>query len=132
MHFYEKIPKKNLYKKIINILNGTLELTEREKQVILVMIQLDLAWSPTFRDDFKNVLSTDNRRTIMKETNIHKANLVKYINKFKEKNLLIKNSQDGWEIHPVILQPPVGGIVEIAYTIEISDHNAEAFTKTVV
>ena len=132
MHFYEKIPKKNLYKKIISILNGTLELTERERQVILVMIQLDLAWSPTFRDDFKNILSTDNRRTIMKETNIHKANLVKYINKFKEKNLLIKNSNGGWEIHPIILEPPVGGIVEIAYTLEINDDNVKDFTKAVV
>jgi hypothetical protein len=113
-------------------LNGTLELTEREKQVLYVLIQLDMAWSPTFKNDYKNILSTDSRRLIMKETNVHKANLVKYINKFKIKGLVIKNEQGGWEINPVIVTPPVGGIVEIAYTIEIDDYNAEHSTKTVV
>ena len=132
MHFYKKIQNKNLYKTIINILNGTLELTEREKQVLYVLIQLDMAWSPTFKNDYKNILSTDSRRLIMKETNVHKANLVKYVNKFKSKGLVIKNAQDGWEINPVIVTPPVGGIVEIAYTIEIEDYNAKRSTKTVV
>ena len=132
MHFYKKIQKKNLYKTIINILNGTLELTEREKQVLYVLIQLDMAWSPTFKNDYKNILSTDSRRLIMKETNVHKANLVKYVNKFKTKGLVIKNAQDGWEINPVIVTPPIGGIVEIAYTIEIDDYNAKNSTKTVV
>lgn len=132
MHFYKKILKKNLYKTIINILNGTLELTEREKQVLYVLIQLDVAWSPTFRDDYKNILSTDNRRTIMKETNVHKANLVKYINRFKEKGLILKNAQGGWDINPVIVKTPVGGIVEIVYTIEMDNYNAEEFTKSVV
>ncbi len=132
MHFYKKIQNKNLYKTIINILNGTLEITEREKQVLYVLIQLDMAWSPTFKNDYKNILSTDSRRLIMKETNVHKANLVKYVNKFKTKGLIIKNAQDGWEINPVIVTPPVGGIVEIAYTIEIDDYNAKNSTKTVV
>ena len=132
MHFYKKIPKKKLHKTIINILNGTLELTEREKQVLYVLIQLDVAWSPTFRDDVKNILSTDNRRTVMKETNVHKANLVKYINRFKEKGLVLRNEQGGWDINPVIVKPPVGGIVEIAFTIELEDYNAEDITKGVV
>ena len=132
MHFYKKILKKNLYKTIINILNGTLELTEREKQVLYVLIQLDVAWTPTFKDDYKNILSTDNRRTVMKETNVHKANLVKYINRFKEKGLVLKNAQGGWEINPVIVKPPVGGIVEIVYTIELDDYNVKNFTKSVV
>lgn len=132
MHFYKKIQKKNLHKTIINILNGTLELTEREKQVLYVLIQLDVAWTPTFKDDYKNILSTDNRRLVMKETNVHKANLVKYINKFKEKGLILKNKQGGWDINPVITKPPVGGIIEIAYTIEIEDHNVKNYDKGVV
>ena len=132
MHFYKKILKKNLHKTIIGILNGTLELTEREKQVLYVLIQLDVAWSPTFKDDYKNILSTDNRRTVMKETNVHKANLVKYINKFKSKGLILKNEQGGWDINPVIVKAPIGGIIEIAYTIEIDDYNAKNFTEGVV
>jgi len=113
-------------------LNGTLELTEREKQVLYVLIQLDVAWVPTFKSDYKNILSTDNRRAVMKETNVHKANLVKYVNRFKEKGLILKNDQGGWDINPIIVTPPVGGIVEIAYTIEIDDYNAKDFTKGVV
>ena len=132
MHFYKKIQKKNLYKEIISILNGRLELTEREKQVLFILIQLDLAWSPAFPNEYKNILSTDSRRIVMKETNIHKANLVKYINKFKEKGIILHNDQGGWEINPVIVEPSVGGIVEIAYTIEIEDYDAQNSTKTVV
>ena len=132
MQFYKKIQKKNLHREIINILNGSLELTEREKQVLNALIQMDLAWSPTFKNDYKNILSTDSRRIVMKETNIHKANLVKYVNRFKEKSLLIKNADGGWEVNPVIVTPPVGGIVEISYTIEIEDYNAKVINKTVV
>jgi hypothetical protein len=132
MHFYKKIKKKSLHKTIINILNGTLELTEREKQVLYVLMQLDISWSPTFRDDYKDVLSTDSRRAIMKETNVHKANLVKYVNKFKNKGLLVQNEQGGWEVNSAVTTPPVGGVMEIAYTIEIEDYNAENTTKTVV
>lgn len=132
MHFYKKIQQKNLYKEIINILNGNLELTEREKQVLNILIQIDLNWSPTFKDDFKNILSTDNRRAVMKETNVHKANLVKYVNEFKAKNIVLKNSSGGWEINSAITTPPVGGIFEISYTVEIEDYHAKDFTKNLV
>lgn len=123
MKFYKKIQKKHLRKELINIINGTIELTEREKQVLLTLIQLDEEWRPAFEADYKDVMSTDSRKAVMRETHLHKANLVKYSKVLKDKGLLIENTQGGWEVNPLLTTKPVNNILEITYTIELENEN---------
>jgi len=83
------------------------------------MLKIDDAWTPTFDDDHKDVLSTDSRKLLCKESNMNKANLSVYAKSLFEKGALIKNEEGGSEVNPILKPTPVGDIVEFTFTLDM-------------
>jgi len=94
MNFHKKVTKNNYIREYVTVLNGLLDLTPREIDVLVSTIKIDLAWFPRSPDEVKNVLSTDNRRLIKKEIHMDKSNFNKITSKLKSMGLLIA-SNDG-------------------------------------
>jgi hypothetical protein len=57
--------------------------------------------------DLKNLMSTDNRRLIMKSANITKANLTRSAKKFLSIGIL-EQSNDGRYLIPELMKPIIG------------------------
>lgn len=122
MIFQKKVQKSNYIRESVIVLNGLLGLTPREIDVLCAMIKIDIAWSPRTPSEAKNLLSTDNRRLIMKDANMHKSNFNKIINKLKSIGLLILASDDNYVINE-LLKPVINnkGKIEITFILDVAD-----------
>jgi hypothetical protein len=100
-------------------MQGLINITERERQLLLMLIKIDEAWKPTFDTEYKDVLSTDNRKILIKEANINKANLTMYTKSLQNKGCLITNEHGGIEVNPILMPEVVGDIVEYSFTLDL-------------
>ena len=103
MNQYEKRVKKNkLYKEFVDILNGKLQLSHRELELLTFLVKAETEWQPRIEGEEKNILSTDSRRLVMKETMINKSNLSKYLNVLREKGILTHDGKK-FELNPILI-----------------------------
>jgi len=119
--YLKKVKPRNKYREFLKVLNGNLHLTDRELQVMSLLMQLDVEWQPVLEGDVKNVNSTDSRKAVMKETRINKNNLTKYIRFLRDKGLLIDNGDEGLMVNPMFLPKETGNKIEILFTLELSE-----------
>jgi len=96
-------------------------MTEREMQLLLLMIKIDQDWEPTFDGEHKHILSTDNRRTLGRVANMNKANLTMYSKSLFEKGAIVKNDEGGMEVNQLLIPTIVGNIVEYSFTFDLGD-----------
>jgi len=120
--YRKKISKKNLYKEFVRVLNGLLQLSDREAEVLQLLMDIDAHWHPVLETDLKNILSTDNRRALMKETRINKNNLTKYLNILKDKGILVGDKETGYYINPIFMPKETSGIVEIVFILDLENN----------
>jgi hypothetical protein len=120
--YRKKISKKHLYKEFVRVLNGLLQLSDREAEVLALLMGIDANWRPVLETEKKNILSTDNRRALMEETRINKNNLTKYLNTLKEKGLLVGDSETGYSINSIFMPKQTGGIVEIIFILDFENN----------
>jgi hypothetical protein len=91
--FRKKVSKNRVYREYVDILNGKLQLSLREADVLAVLLQLNAEWGSMVKE-VGNILSTDVRRVLMRETLITKTNLARYITQLVDKGILVP-SEDG-------------------------------------
>lgn len=115
MKFGKYIKKKNLYKEYVRVLNGLFQLSERELEVFALLLKLDCEWKPILDTDYKNILSGHNRKTIMKETNVNKTNLSKYLRTLKNNNIIIKRDTGGYEIREIYTPKVFGDMLDVSF-----------------
>ena len=87
------VTKDTLIYEFLKSLNGILNITDRELELLSKLVELDMAFVPTLGES-KNVVSTANRKCIRKTLGITPDNLSRYISKFKEKGILIQGKAD--------------------------------------
>lgn len=87
--FVKAISNDDLYIEFLQSLNGILQLTDREMELMVTLIKLDINYTK-LPGISKNVVNTENRKYIMKSLGLTKDNLSRYIGKFKEKGYLIQ------------------------------------------
>ena len=123
MNKYEKkVKKSNLYKEFVSILNGKLQLSQRETDLLSLLVKIDSEWAPRYSGEEKNILSTDNRRFIMKETRINKSNLSKYINILRDKGILL--IENGKYVISPFLSPIIDkDRVTVIFNLVIDENN---------
>jgi len=90
--FKKKISKNKAYREYVDILNGKLQLSYREAEVLSVLLQLNAEWGSMVKET-GNILSTDVRRVLMRETLITKTNLARYITALKDKGILVETER---------------------------------------
>ncbi len=117
--FGKNIKSENLYTEYVRILNGLLQLSDREAELFALLLKVDYEWEPKLGEP-KNILSTDIRRAIMKETLVNKNNLSKYIKVLKEKGVLMK-TDDGYEVREMFVPKLTGGLLEVVFALDTRD-----------
>lgn len=118
-NFRKKLPQKKLFSEYVRIMNGIFSLSKREAEVYSFIIKLDTEWRPISEKDFKNILSTSNRRLIVRECNINKTNLSRLILELKTRGLLSINKDGGYEIPASIAIDSKDKVIEVVFTLEL-------------
>ena len=118
-NFRKIVPQRKLYSEYVKIMNGIFGLSKREAEVYSFVIRLDSEWRPASEKDFKDILSTSNRRLVIRECNINKTNLSRLIIDLKRKGLLTQNTQGGYEVPSSISIDLSSKVTEVVFTLEV-------------
>lgn len=114
------ISKTDLYNEFLKSLNGILDLTDRELQLLSTFIQLDIN-TPKLPNISKNVISTENRKYIRKTLGITPDNLSRYITKFKNQGILVKGRvEDEVMVNKALIPEVIGDRVQITIVLRLN------------
>lgn len=114
------VSKTDLYKEFLKSLNGILDLTDRELQLLSTFIQLDIN-TPKLPNISKNVISTENRKYIRKTLGITPDNLSRYITKFKNQGILVKGRvEDEVMVNKALIPEVIGDRVQITIVLRLN------------
>lgn len=116
--FRKKINKKKVYREYVDILNGKLQLSYREADVFAVLLQINAEWGSMVKE-MGNVLSTDARRVLMRETRITKTNLARYTTALKEKEILVDSPTGGLVINETFIPDFDGKTLDVLFALEV-------------
>jgi len=129
----QKIKKKELYSEYVRVLNGILRLSNREAEVLSLLLAADDLADP--EDINKHFI----REAITKKLGISEANLSKYLHTLKEKKLLVRGPTGKWvindHIRPIKENSEKNEIIEITITLEIDetfDNNFRSFSDYIL
>jgi len=100
--FQKKVSKNKAYREYVDILNGKLQLSYREAEVFAVLLQLNAEWGSMVKET-GNILSTDVRRVLMRETLITKTNLARYITALRDKGILIETAKGTMMLNEIFI-----------------------------
>lgn len=117
--YLKKVKSRNKYKEFIKVLNGLLQLSEREMEILSLLLQLDVEWPEGFAT--KNVISSDSRKFIMSSTKVNKNNLVKYINKFKTYGILEESGDGWWGINNTFKPVITGDTIKVTFILDLQN-----------
>lgn len=121
--FGKNIKAVNLYKEYVRVLNGLLQLSDREAELFALLLKVDCEWEPKLGEP-KNILSTDTRKAIMAETLVNKNNLSKYISVLKEKGIIVK-TDGGYEIREMFVPKLTGDLLEVVFVLDAQEKKVE-------
>lgn len=114
------VSKTDLYNEFLKSLNGILDLTGRELQLLSTFIQLDIN-TPKLPNISKNVISTENRKYIRKTLGITPDNLSRYITKFKNQGILVKGRvEDEVMVNKALIPEVIGDRVQITIVLRLN------------
>lgn len=100
------VSKNNLYYEYLKSINGILQLTDRELELLTKLIEYDLELDST-PDVPKNVIDSKHRKRIEKELGITHDNLSRYIKKLKLNGIIVEGKVDGEVMVNKILIPEI-------------------------
>lgn len=101
--YHKKVKYKDVFLEYAKLLNGYLQLTDRELQFFSYLLRFEIEYNSDF-NPIKNILSRENRKYIMQETYISKNNLSKYASVLRDKSIL-RFLEDGksYEVNPMLV-----------------------------
>lgn len=120
-NYRKKLPQKKLFSEYVKLMNGYFGLSKREAEIYSFIVELDSKWVPITDKDYKDILSTTNRKLIIRECNINKTNLSRLIIQLRNEGLIELNEHGGYEIPTSLALDINDKIFEIVFTFEIED-----------
>lgn len=115
------VNKGNLYYEYLNALNGILQLTNRELELLTKFVELDVNFIP-MSGVSKNVANTDNRRMIKSTMGITPDNLSRYISKFKKEGLLVQGkAEDELVVNKILIPEIIKDRVQITLILRVNE-----------
>lgn len=115
------VNKGNLYYEYLNALNGILQLTNRELELLTKFVELDVNFTPGIGVS-KNVANTDNRRMIKSTMGITPDNLSRYISKFKKEGLLVQGkAEDELVVNKILIPEIIKDRVQITLILRVNE-----------
>lgn len=113
------VKKADLYREFLKSLDGVLQLTTREQDLMVLLIELDVN-TPKLPGYSKNVISTENRRYLKTATGITSDNLSRYIGRLRDKGLIVKGkADDEWTVNPALIPKVIGDRVQITIVLRL-------------
>lgn len=100
------VNRSNLYYEYLRSINGILQLTDRELELLTKLIEYDLELDST-PEVPKNIIDAAHRKRITREIGITHDNLSRYIKKLKEGGMIVKGKADGEMMINRILLPEI-------------------------
>lgn len=119
------VPMADLHTEFLKSLNGILDLTKRELELLEKLIEIDIS-TPKLPGISKNVISTENRKYIRKVLGITPDNLSRYIARFKEQGILVKGKlEDEMIVNKAIVPEIIGDRVQVTIILKIKKDEHE-------
>ncbi|QOR56923.1 transcriptional regulator [uncultured phage cr60_1] len=119
------VPKTDLLKEFLKSLNGILNLTDRELELLTTFVELDVN-TPKLPNIHKNVISTENRKYIKRTLGITPDNLSRYIAKFKALGILQRGkAEDEVFVNKALIPEIIGDRVQITIILKLKKDEDE-------
>lgn len=116
----KSVSKADLNTEFLKSLNGILDLTDRELELLATFIAIDINTSK-LPNISKNVISTENRKYIRKVLGITPDNLSRYITKFKNQGILVKGKiEDEVVVNKALIPEIIGDRVQITIILRVN------------
>lgn len=116
------VEKQDLYREFLKSINGILQLTDRELDLLLILINV-YNNMPKLPDYSKNVISTENRKYIKTTTGITSDNLSRYLTRFKSKGILVKGRvDDEWLLNPAVIPEVIGDRIQVTIILKTNEY----------
>lgn len=115
----KSIDKADLYQEFLKSLNGILGLTNREIELLVFMITMEIANSKIPEKD-QNVICSENRKQIHTSMKMGLDNLCRYLNKFKEKGIISKNKYGEYHINKALIPIVIGDRVQTTIILKLN------------
>ena len=121
------VKKADLYMEFLKSLNGILQLTNRELELLATFIDLDVNFSK-LPNVSKNVINSQNRKYIKATLGITPDNLSRYIAKFKKQGILIDGKlEDEVVVNKALIPEIIGDRVQITIILKVNkDENKDS------
>ena len=121
----KKVSETDQYKEFLKSLNGILDLTNRQLELLAKFIDLDIN-TPKLPNISKNVISAENRKYIKRTLGITPDNLSRYIAKFKSQGILVKGEiEDEVKVNKVLIPEIIGDRVQITIILRLNKDENE-------
>lgn len=119
------VSKTELLVEFLKSLNGILNLTDRELELLTCFVELDVN-TPKLPNITKNVISTENRKYIKRTLGITPDNLSRYITKFKAQGILQKGrAEDEVFVNKALIPEIIGDRVQITIILKVKKDENE-------
>lgn len=116
----KSVSKSDLIMEFLKGLNGVLNLTARELELLAAFVELDIN-TPKLPNIHKNVVSTENRKYIKNTLGITPDNLSRYIARFKAQGILIKGkAEDEVYVNKALIPEIIGDRVQITIILRVN------------
>lgn len=113
------VSNEELIPEFLHALNGILKLTNRELDLMAILIKIDMDYN-TNSNEHKNVASTSNRKLIMNTLGITKDNLSRYLKSFREKGILISGpAEDELAVNKALIPNIIGDRLQLTIILKI-------------
>lgn len=121
----KSVARTDLYTEFLKSLNGILDLTGRELELLATFIELDIN-TPKLPNISKNVISTENRKYIRRTLGITPDNLSRYIAKFKSQGILVKGKlEDEVIVNKALIPEIIGDRVQVTIILRLKKDENE-------
>lgn len=121
----------NLNSEFLATVNGILQLTPRELELMTELIDLDINYVKVPGKN-KNVANSKNRKHITAKLGITPDNLSRYIKGFKEKGILIVGpAEDELCVRKTLIPDVIGDRVQLTIILKVKDGNKSSDVKNI-
>lgn len=121
----KSVDRANLYNEFLKSLNGILDLTDRELQLLSQLVYLELD-APKLPTGSRNIVSTENRKYLHHTLGIGFDNMSRYLAKFRKKGILVKGrGEDELNVNRALLPEIIGDRVQITIVLRIKKDEKE-------
>lgn len=117
----KSVPKKKIYFEYLQSLNGILNLSYRELEVMAKLVEVDVN-TVVKPGESKNVINTQVRKQLMKDLGFTPDNLCRLISKLKKMNYIKQGfAEDEWSVNKILIPEIISDRVQISIVLKVDD-----------